>query len=70
MLTYFEGVLGLVAYPGHGICKSINAAVHHKTARSINHARLIEGQYLVKGEQTTCRDFDEVLVRDMFDRLQ
>lgn len=65
-----SGVLGLVAYPGHGICKSINAAVHHKTARSINHARLIEGQYLVKGEQTTCRDFDEVLVRDMFDRLQ
>jgi hypothetical protein len=38
--------LGLVAYPGQGLVKSIHTAMHGKTRRLISKARLKEGQYL------------------------
>ncbi|OTA89344.1 glycosyltransferase family 1 protein [Hypoxylon sp. CO27-5] len=43
-----SGLLGLVAYPSHGICKSINAAIHTTTGQAISKARRVEGEYLAK----------------------
>lgn len=60
-------MLGLVAYPSHGLAKTITAAIHTTTVRSINRARRVEGQYLVSNGQTTT---DELLVREFFDNLQ
>ncbi|RYP78452.1 hypothetical protein DL771_000637 [Monosporascus sp. 5C6A] len=49
-----SGVLGLVAYPGHGICKIISAAVHSSTSRAIAQARAREGRDLVLTEGRRC----------------
>ncbi|KAH6677700.1 hypothetical protein B0J14DRAFT_536407 [Halenospora varia] len=43
-----SGLLGLVAYPGQGICKSIRTAVKSKTRRRIMIARHCEGEYLLR----------------------
>jgi hypothetical protein len=43
-----EGALGLVAYPGQGICKSIRTAVRSKTRHIIQKAKHREGEYLSK----------------------
>jgi hypothetical protein len=40
-------LLGLVAYPGQGISKSIWAAVNSGTRKKIMAARHVEGQYLL-----------------------
>lgn len=42
------GGVGLVAYPGQGICKSILSAVKSKTRKSIMEARHQEGMYLLQ----------------------
>ncbi|RYP35088.1 hypothetical protein DL767_003993 [Monosporascus sp. MG133] len=60
-----SGILGLVAYPGHGICKSISAAVHGTTSRAILQARVNEGRDLVLTEGTEC----ETVVLRTFERL-
>ncbi|KAJ6551798.1 hypothetical protein B0H19DRAFT_1220897 [Mycena capillaripes] len=42
-----SATLGLVAYPGQGIYKSIRAARHGKTLKQIMAARHVEGEWLV-----------------------
>lgn len=42
------GALGLVAYPGQGLAKSLHSAIHSKTRKQIVKARLNESQYLAK----------------------
>ena len=39
--------MGLVAYPGHGICKNLYTLTHTRTVKAIAAARQAEGQYLV-----------------------
>ncbi|RDW70562.1 putative sterol glucosyltransferase [Aspergillus mulundensis] len=41
-----SAALGLVAYPGHGICKSIHSSVRSKTRKAVVKARQREGEYL------------------------
>ena len=55
-----------MAYPGHGICKSISAALPNATQRSIERARLYEGSYLAAREGREC----EHVVLQAFDRLE
>ncbi|KAF6836366.1 sterol glucosyltransferase [Colletotrichum musicola] len=59
-----SATLGIVAYPGQGIYKSIRTAVKSKTRHSIAAARLREGEYLTRNSQV---DVQAVLVR--FDEL-
>ncbi|KAH7134914.1 sterol glucosyltransferase [Dendryphion nanum] len=41
--------LGIVAYPGQGICKSIRHGVKRQTRNKVKLARLQEGQWVAKG---------------------
>ncbi|KAJ5753467.1 uncharacterized protein N7511_007620 [Penicillium nucicola] len=41
-----SAALGLVAYPGQGLAKSIHTAMHGKTRKLVGKARLKEGQHL------------------------
>jgi hypothetical protein len=41
-----SGMVGLIAYPGSGIAKSIRAAVRSETGKMIARARMLEGQWL------------------------
>ncbi|KAJ5323144.1 UDP-glucuronosyl/UDP-glucosyltransferase [Penicillium brevicompactum] len=43
-----SGALGLVAYPGQGLAKSLHSAIHSKTRKEIVKARLNESQYLAR----------------------
>ncbi|OTA99660.1 glycosyltransferase family 1 protein [Hypoxylon sp. CI-4A] len=65
-----SGMLGLVAYSGQGLCKSITAAVHTTTNRAINQARREEGQYLARNGSVATRDFDELSVMKLYDESQ
>lgn len=40
--------LGLVAYPAHGMMKSLYTATHSKTRKQISQARIQEGKYLAE----------------------
>ncbi|KAI1371563.1 glycosyltransferase family 1 protein [Hypoxylon crocopeplum] len=65
-----SGLLGLVAYSGHGLCKSITAAIHTKTIQSINQARRVEGQYLDRNAPTTTYgEADVFSVLQLYDEL-
>ncbi|KAJ7103729.1 sterol glucosyltransferase [Mycena epipterygia] len=60
-------VMGLVAYPGQGIYKSIRAAAHDKTKKKIARSRHEEGEWLLKTDQDLRRAgviaaYDELLV--------
>lgn len=49
MLTSrFPGALGLVAYPGQGLAKSLHSAIHSKTRKQLLKARLRESGYLAR----------------------
>ncbi|KAI1860796.1 uncharacterized protein JN550_011258 [Neoarthrinium moseri] len=61
VLKTSSGALGLVAYSGQGICKSIAATVNTATRRSIKQARREEGRYLVSSEE--CAVDEAVIVR-------
>ncbi|KAJ7220495.1 putative UDP-glucose,sterol transferase [Mycena pura] len=61
-------VLGLVAYPGQGICKSIHAIAHERTRKGIIEARHAEGKWLVKVDEgahhdSVIRAYEEVISR-------
>ncbi|KAL4928623.1 glycosyltransferase [Aspergillus undulatus] len=43
-----SAALGLVAYPGQGICKSIHSAVRSRTRQEVTKARIREGEYLAR----------------------
>ncbi|PLB46012.1 hypothetical protein P170DRAFT_467183 [Aspergillus steynii IBT 23096] len=45
-----SAALGLVAYPAHGICKSIHTAVRSTTRKQIAEAQLREGNYFARGK--------------------
>lgn len=43
-----SAAVGIVAYPGEGICKSIRHAVHSGSRRDIKARKLVEGAYLAQ----------------------
>ncbi|KAL4973118.1 hypothetical protein BDW66DRAFT_162365 [Aspergillus desertorum] len=43
-----SAALGLVAYPGQGICKSIHSSVRSKTRKAVIQARHREGEFLAR----------------------
>lgn len=47
-LTLIAAALGLVAYPAHGICKSIHTVVRSKTRKQIAKSRHREGHYMIR----------------------
>ncbi|KAF7715323.1 Sterol 3-beta-glucosyltransferase [Penicillium ucsense] len=60
-----SAALGLIAYPAHGMMKSLHTASHSKTRKCILQARLQEGKYLtehspeaVKNRQKILRNFE------------
>lgn len=64
-------MLGLVAYPGQGIAKSIRTAVKSKTRKVIANVRHEEGQYLLRGpnaarinQAQVLRVFEHFLARE------
>ncbi|TEA21368.1 Sterol 3-beta-glucosyltransferase UGT80B1 [Colletotrichum sidae] len=56
--------IGVVAYPSHGIYKTIRTAVKSKTRHKIAAARLVEGEYLARNSQANVQAvlhrFDEL----------
>ncbi|KAJ5252962.1 hypothetical protein N7489_003372 [Penicillium chrysogenum] len=57
-----SGALGLVAYPGQGLAKSLHSAIHSKTRKQIFKARLTESEYLARQSakaQSSCPDVIE-----------
>ena len=54
-------VMGLVAYPGQGICKSLYTLTHARTRKAITAARHAEGQYLMQTEWGRSIDASTVL---------
>ncbi|KAI1411633.1 glycosyltransferase family 1 protein [Hypoxylon sp. FL1857] len=65
-----SGLLGLIAYPSHGICRSITAAIHSTTAQTIAQARREEGKYLARNAPATMsRESNVSLVLHCFDNL-
>lgn len=65
MLTVIAA-LGLVAYPGHGLCKTIHAAIKSKTRKNIVNARHREGRYLVHVDT----EIDREAIIDSFEVLK
>lgn len=57
------GVLGLVAFPGQGICKSLRMATHGKTRRAIIEAKRAEGLWLMNNENGTQVNDNEVILK-------
>ncbi|KAF2829543.1 UDP-Glycosyltransferase/glycogen phosphorylase [Ophiobolus disseminans] len=60
-----SAVVGIVAYPGDGICKSIRHAAHRSTRRDLRARKLLEGEYLV-----TKSDIDVRSIIETFGRLR
>lgn len=60
----FPAALGLVAYPAHGMMKSLYTATHSKTRKAVFQARVREGKYLAEQSgtknryQTILRNFE------------
>ncbi|CAG8896915.1 unnamed protein product [Penicillium egyptiacum] len=57
-----SGALGLVAYPGQGLAKSLHSAIHSKTRKQLIKARLTESEYLARQSakaQSSCPDVIE-----------
>ncbi|KAJ5780212.1 hypothetical protein N7457_005372 [Penicillium paradoxum] len=57
-----SGALGLVAYPGQGLAKSLHSAIHSKTRKQLVKARLKESEYLARQSakaQSSCPDILE-----------
>lgn len=70
-LTFpIPAALGLVAYPAHGMMKSLYTATHSKTRQRIHQARIQEGKYLAKNSaksemyrQSVVRNFEALYRR-------
>ncbi|KAF9242215.1 CAZyme family GT1 [Penicillium roqueforti] len=57
-----SGALGLIAYPGQGLAKSLHSAMHSKTRNQLLKARLTESEYLARQSgkaQSSCPDVIE-----------
>jgi hypothetical protein len=61
-----SAALGLVAYPGQGICKSIHSSVRSKTRKALIKARHREGEYLARN-LTTASEVDRGAVIRAFE---
>ena len=59
-------MVGIVAYPGDGICKSILHAAHRATRKDIKARKLVEGEYLAR---KSGMDSDVRRVIETFERL-
>ena len=59
--------MGVVAYPGYGICKSLHTLTHTHTRKSIAAARTVEAQYLMENLGQDDVDADAILQN--FDQL-
>ncbi|KAJ5638449.1 hypothetical protein N7528_000839 [Penicillium herquei] len=62
-----SAALGLVAYPAHGMMKSLHTATHSKTRKGVLRARILEGKHLAEystkgqqGRQAIIRNFEAV----------
>lgn len=60
-------LLGLVAYPGQGICKSIHKSVRSKTRKQVEKNKREEGAYLLS--QNRDEGLEEKVVR-LYDLLK
>lgn len=65
LCVFLIAALGLVAYPAHGICKSIHTAVRSSTRKQIAEARLREGTHLVRSAMG--REIDRKRVMILYD---
>ncbi|GAB1194330.1 hypothetical protein APSETT444_003574 [Aspergillus pseudonomiae] len=63
-----SAALGLVAYPAHGITKSLHTVMRSKTRKQIVQARLQEGQYIAR--KVAKPETDHALVMQSFDALK
>lgn len=43
-----SAMIGIVAYPSDGICKSIRYAAHRATRKDIRGRKLVEGEFLAR----------------------
>lgn len=64
------GMFGLLAYPSAGIAKSLRSAVHSGTRKTIAVERLVEGQWLVKGQGHAVLQMDSKEIIASFNRLR
>lgn len=62
-----SAALGLVAYPGQGICKSLHSTIRFQTRREITAARYREGVFLLRVEGGSLDQGDVV---DLFEVLR
>jgi hypothetical protein len=53
--------LGLVAYPAHGIMKSLYTATHSKTRKRILQARIQEGKHLAEHSNKGRKDYQKII---------
>jgi hypothetical protein len=66
VLNVIAAALGLVAYPAHGMMKSLYTATHSKRSKIVAQARIEEGKHLAehshkglgKNRQTILRNFE------------
>ncbi|KAE8137913.1 hypothetical protein BDV38DRAFT_270942 [Aspergillus pseudotamarii] len=63
-----SAAIGLVAYPAHGITKSLHTVIKSKTRKQIVQARLQEGQYIAR--KVVKPEIDHALVMQSFDALK
>lgn len=64
------GMFGLFAYPSAGISKSLRSAVYSGTRKTIAKERIVEGQWLMKGEGHAALEVDKDEVIASFYRLR
>ncbi|KAL6232331.1 hypothetical protein BDW75DRAFT_22879 [Aspergillus navahoensis] len=62
-----SAALGLVAYPGQGICKSIHSSVRSKTRKAVIKARHREGEHLTQTLMTASEAVDRGAVIKAFE---
>jgi hypothetical protein len=54
-------IVGLVAYPGQGVCKSLHDVTHSRTRKQIVAARCAEGQYILENQRKQMIENSEIL---------
>jgi UDP:flavonoid glycosyltransferase YjiC (YdhE family) len=59
-----SAIVGLAAYPGDGICKSIRYAAHRATRKDIRGRKFMEGEYVARRREM------DVDVQDVIERFQ
>lgn len=65
--TWGVGSLGLVAYPGQGVKRTIQHALRNKRRKQVVDALHADGQSMLRQERD--RGLRDAVVLDLFDRL-